>query len=257
MLKIGILIIATNKYIKFFSELEKDIYKHFLQSEDVNIILFTNNLKYKPKNKNTTIIKIKHEKWPYTTLKRFEYFNNAKNDIKKFDYIFYLDVDMKIINPVENNILANLIGTTHPGYSDSENIYFPTSQNKESKAYIDEKEKLTLNTYFAGGFFGGQKTFFLKLIEILDHNIKLDIKNNAIPTWHDESHLNKYFSINPPDKILSSYYCFDQRDLNKTNQSKVKIVAIAKNHLRYRSKFYLLALMKQKLSKLKVSFFKQ
>ena len=51
MLKIGILIIATNKYIKFFSELEKDIYTHFLQDEDVNIILFTNNLKYKPKIK--------------------------------------------------------------------------------------------------------------------------------------------------------------------------------------------------------------
>ena len=257
MLKIGILIIATNKYIEFFSELEKDIYKYFLQSEDVNIILFTNKLKYKSKNKNTKIIPIKHEKWPFATLKRFEYFNNAKNDITKFDYIFYLDVDMKIINPVENKILANLIGTTHPGYSDSENIFFPTSQNINSKAYIGEEEKLTLNTYFAGGFFGGKKTFFLKLVETLDQNIKLDIKNNAIPKWHDESHLNKYFSINPPDKILSRYYCFDQRDLNETNQSKVKIVAIDKNHLKYRSKFYLLALLTKKLSKLKISFFKQ
>ena len=31
---------------------------------------------------------------------------------------------MKIINPVENKILSNLIGTTHPGYSDSENVFF-------------------------------------------------------------------------------------------------------------------------------------
>ena len=45
----------------------------------------------------------------FATLKRFEYFNNTKNDITKFDYIFYLDVDMKIINPVKIKFLQTFV----------------------------------------------------------------------------------------------------------------------------------------------------
>ena len=256
MKKIGVLVIATNKYIKFFKSLENEIYKFFLPSEDVRIVLFTNKLYFTPKNYKTKLIYINHENWPFITLKRFEYFNNNLEELKNFDYLFYIDVDMKIINEIDSSILSNLIGTIHPGYHNKLNKEYPTSNNKYSKAFISEKEKLNLENYYAGGFFGGTKDYFLKMTNELDTNIKEDINNNAIPQWHDESHLNKFFSINNPTKKLPITYCFIQSNLENSNISNVKIIALDKNHMKFRSNFYLLELTKTKLRSLKNSIFK-
>ena len=39
----------------------------------------------------------------------------------------------------------------------------------------------------------------------LRNNINLDLKNNVISKWHDESHLNRYF-LNYPPKVLDPSY---------------------------------------------------
>ena len=256
MKKIGILVIATNKYIKFFKNLEDELYKYFLPSQDVTVILFTNKINFIPANKKTKIISIQHEEWPMVTLKRFEFFNKESKYISNFDYLFYIDVDMKIINKIDKNILSNLVGTVHPGYHNVENLKFPTSNNIKSMAYISNVDKAKLKNYYAGGFFGGSKIHFLKMVETLENNIKIDIKNNAIPKWHDESHLNKFFSLNQPTKTLPRTYCFIESEVNKTNQDNIKIVALDKNHLRYRSKFYFFEILKIKMKKLKNTLMK-
>ena len=256
MKKIGVLIIATNKYIKFFNSLENEIYMNFLPREDVNIILFTNKLRFKPKNNRTQLVYINHEKWPLITLKRFEFFEKNSQLFENFDYLFYLDVDMKIVNEVDSSILSNLIGTIHPGYHNKSSKNYPTSNNKRSKAFISEEDKLNLNNYYAGGFFGGSKDYFLNMTIELNENIKEDIKNNEIPQWHDESHLNKFFSINNPTKELPISYCFIQSKVNKSNRDNVKIIALDKNHLKFRSNFYLLDFTMEKVRRLKNSIFK-
>ena len=48
----------------------------------------------------------------------------------------------------------------------------------------------------------------LKLLKTLVRNVDIDLKNNVIPKWHDESHLNRYFIDHTPTVFLSPSYCF-------------------------------------------------
>ena len=50
----------------------------------------------------------------------------------------------------------------------------------------------------------------IHLAGVMHTNIMQDLKRlNYIARWHDESHLNRYFTDNLPTKLLSpEYYCF-------------------------------------------------
>ncbi len=43
--------------------------------------------------------------------------------------------------------------------------------------------------------------------ETIAKNINIDAEKDIIAVWHDESHLNKYFSDHTPTKILDCGYC--------------------------------------------------
>jgi ribosomal protein L31 len=235
-MKIAICLIATNKYTDFFYRLEKEIFSHFLSTENVHIHLFTNKYISKKKiSKNISIHKIIHEPWPLVTLKRFQYISSIEDSLLNYDYIFYMDVDMKINSPIGNEILGSIISTKHPGYVDSEKTEFPVCKDSNSTAYI--KDTSQLKNYFAGGFFGGESKEFLKLSSTLEKNIQTDINNKCIPIWHDESHLNFYLSETRPTKILDEHYCFDENNLNESNHNKAKIIALSKDHSLYRYKY--------------------
>jgi uncharacterized protein YlaI len=84
---------------------------------------------------------------------------------------------------------------------------------------VSDNEKMT---YFAGGFFGGSKDEFLKMSDTINSNIDIDLKENRIAIWHDESHMNRYFVTNPPTVILNHSYCYPEE---WENPHKHKILA--------------------------------
>ena len=234
-MKIAICLIATNKYIKFFWDIESQINKYFLPNHDVFIYLFTNkNIKNKTR-KNTMVQKITHEPWPMMTTKRFHFFNSIKEELRSYDYIYYLDVDMKIVSNIDNEVLGSLVATKHPGYENTNSKHFPVCKNPSSKAYIENNKDLL--HYYAGGFFGGKSFNFLEMANNLEINIEQDLKNNSLPKWHDESHLNHYLKINPPEVVLNSNYCFDEKKIDLINKKNIKIIALDKDHDLYRNKF--------------------
>jgi hypothetical protein len=40
----------------------------------------------------------------------------AKKELLEYDYVFYLDADMKIVDYVNNEIITDLLGIQHPGF---------------------------------------------------------------------------------------------------------------------------------------------
>ena len=113
-MKICILTIATNMYLRFIEKLYTDISEKFLPGTEINCLLFTDH-EIEEAGDNVRVHYIDHEPWPMPTLKRYNYFVKEKDFILKHDYCFYFDADMRIDNPVGEEVLANgVVATKHP-----------------------------------------------------------------------------------------------------------------------------------------------
>lgn len=222
---IAVLLIATNKYISFVSNILNDINKHFLKDHNVTPFLFTNHEDYSHEV-NFKKYKIDHKSWPKITLERYHTFLTAEQELQQYDYLFYLDVDMKIVADVNEEILGERVATIHPGFRGG--VGTP-ERRKLSTAFIDSSCK---NTYFAGGFNGGSSKEFLRMSREIKKNIEQDYRANIIAVWHDESHMNKWFYKNEPSVKLSPSYCYAEGQNLPYEQ---KIIALNKNHAKIRS----------------------
>lgn len=250
-LKIGFLIVATNRYIEFIPKLVEQGTQHIFPGHQVTFFIFTDM----PVTPQPNVVRLYHEhlKWPYSTLFRYRAYAKYKEFYKDYDYLFACDADMEIINTIDETILGETIGTLHPGYSIPNTSAFYTETNNpltfnpkqwhllkgeytyesnpSSTAFLPQGEY-----YFCGGFFGGKATNFINMIETLNKHIDQDLANNYIAVWHDESHLNWYYNTHKPDVILPPAYCYpDHYTYHKTLPSSFKptVIALTKNHKEY------------------------
>lgn len=231
-MKICILTIATNKYIQFVERLLNNIEDNFLNGHEIQCLLFTDH--EVETSDNVRVCQIDHEPWPMPTLKRYNYFMKEKDFISQFDYCFYFDVDMGIVDKVGDEVLNDLVATMHPYqsfYPKRERSY---DRNPKSLAYVAPGEEGEY--YFAGGFNGGSTKRFLEMSEVIADRVNKDLENNVIALWHDESQMNRYLIDNPPTLILSPSYCFAEEHMNNSEYPfEPKIIALKKNHDELRS----------------------
>lgn len=206
-MNIGVLLIATNRYVDFVGQVVDSIMESFMPTEERRIFLFTDcELPFK---EEINIIPIEHEPWPMIPLRQFSLFRDHRNRFHGLDFLFYLDVDMRIVDTVSTEILPDsktgLVGTLHPGfYRDGKNGTFETRPT--SAAYVCPGSD---SHYYCGAFFGGERQAFLRMSERIAEGIDRDLKSNIIAIWHDESYLNRYFDDVLP-KILPPSFCYPE-----------------------------------------------
>jgi histo-blood group ABO system transferase len=157
-----------------------------------------------------------------------------KDFISQFDYCYYFDVDMGIVDKVGDEILSDLVATQHPYQT-----FYPKEQrsydkNSKSLAYVAPGEEG--ENYYAGGFNGGSTKCFLEMSEVIADRVNKDLENGVIALWHDESHMNRYLIDNPPTLSLTPSYCFAEEQMkNPQYPYEPKIIALKKNHDELRS----------------------
>jgi histo-blood group ABO system transferase len=230
-MKICILTIATNKYIQFVERLYDNIEENFLNGHEIECLLFTDH-EIEESSDNVKISQIDHEPWPMPTLKRYNYFEKEKDFISKFDYCFYFDVDMAVINKVGDEVLSDLVATNHPYKIYEKPDQYSYERRPESLAYVPLGEG---TNYYAGGFNGGSTKEFLKMSEVIADRVNRDLENGIVAVWHDESHMNRYLIDNPPTLSLTPSYCFAEEFLGSNYPHEPKIIALKKNHNELRS----------------------
>lgn len=225
MKKIGLLLIATNKYAQFIEPLLNSADNFFFKNKpfnyEINYFIFTDkDLKISTRRSNI-VISVEHKPWPWMTLGRYKIFDSNKHWLEKMDYLFYTDVDMRFAASVDEEILSDRVATVHPGFDGGRGT---PEGRRQSLAYVSPDEHLT---YFAGGFNGGSSIEYLKMCKKLSENIEKDYSKNIIAVWHDESHMNRYFIDNPPTKILNPSYCYPE---SWSLPYDKKLLALDKNH---------------------------
>jgi histo-blood group ABO system transferase len=201
MKKVGLLVIATNKYTRFLQPLISSADEFFLKDCEVTYFIFTNKDIDIQSSRNIVKIDVNHKEWPWMTLGRYKIFSESSDKLSEMDYLYYCDADMRFVGDVGDEILSERVATQHPGYYDRRGT---PETNPLSLACVFEHEEMQ---YFAGGFNGGTSNEYLKMAKHISNNIDIDYSKDLIAIWHDESHLNRYMIDNKPTKILDPSYC--------------------------------------------------
>lgn len=225
-MNIGVLIICTGKYNIFLKDLYKSSEKFFLKNHKKTYYVFTDGEIIENKN----IKKIHQETlgWPNNTLKRFAMFNKISEQLINEDYLFFLNANMLFTDEVNEEIIPKeknnfLMGVNHPGFFNTSKENFSYERRPESVFYIPLNKG---EYYYQGCFNGGGSKEFLEMSKILDDMINIDLSNDIMPIWHDESALNWYYLDKSPLLVDSSYAYpegwsipFDKKIIqrNKTN----------------------------------------
>lgn len=223
-LNIGLLVVATGRYIEFIPPLIESAEKYFCRNHKVTYFVFTDG--QLPQSPYIVPIYQRRLGWPYDTMMRLPMYDKARDYFKDMDYLFACDADMLFVDDVGDEILGDLVGTLHPGYVGRRGTY---ETNQASTAYIPHNEG---KHYYAGGFNGGKRDEYLMLAATIAENIKKDLERGIIAVWHDESHINRYFASNPPTITLTPSYCYWQGQVTQWRQ---RLVALNKDHAKYRA----------------------
>jgi len=222
--KVGLLIVATGKYIQFVEPLIESARKYFLSDHDVTYFIFTEGVP--PAGDDVVQIYQERLGWPYDTMMRYHMYAQHTDIFEDMDYLFATDADMLFVDRVGNEILGERVATQHPGFVGRRGTY---EKRSISTAYVAPDEG---QCYFAGGFNGGSKDSFLTMANAITEHIVQDLEKNFIAIWHDESHLNRYYIDNPPTVILSPSYCYPE---SWQLPYQKKLLALDKNHVAVRS----------------------
>lgn len=245
---VGILMIATNKYIERWKSIAEDLERNaFKEIDVVTIHLFTNEVSsaqdFALKHLKRIKISIHQTQgwgWPEATLFRYKFFTENMDSIQE-ELLVYLDSDMRVIGDF-GNITNQLfegdgIGVvSHPGYYRlnlrkrfKEYITSPRiaisdlkvglrnswnlgawETNKLSQAYVPRSLR---TTYVHGAIWFAHHNEFFDMCESLASATEVDFKKGYIAKWHDESHLNCYITKKPHkifDNRLSFVYGYPQ-----------------------------------------------
>lgn len=202
-MKIALLFICVNQpYWPYLRDVINDAKTHFLKDHQVDFYTWSDM----PEDTNygATVFPIEPAPWPMATLMRYHLFVQQEDILKDYDYVFYMDVDMRIVDAIGNEILGeNLTAAVHPGYYIRKELLQPQEPNPNSTAFLPIPK-----FYYAGGFQGGKTKEFIKAMWAMKRNIDLDFNHNYMSRWNDESHWNRYLYDNPPSIVLSPSYIY-------------------------------------------------
>jgi len=199
---IAFIFIGTNKYIDFFPAYYNSVVQKFARGIEKHFIVFTNNPAERMfEEEDITAYYIEHQEWPHITLKRFEFIMKAEDQLKSFSDIIFMDADMEVNLNIPSEFLdvyEHLFGVHHPGQYMYGAVEFET--DPKSKACVTKPADKT--QYRQGCLWGGKNPHVLEMIEELKNAVQEDLDNGIIAAWHDESHLNRFFSDNE-EKVVT------------------------------------------------------
>ena len=211
-MKVAILYICTGIYNRFWPGFFESAERFLLSEDEKHYFVFTDDMKLA--NHPRVHLQYKQcEGFPKDSLFRFDMFLRVKEQLKEFDYIYFLNANAQFLQPVgRDEILPDKSGLVSAEWPTQRPIlkkypFMPFERNKKSKAYIPPFK--APYRYYMGGINGGSSEAYIKMIETLAANISEDYEHGIIACVNDESHINWYFH-NHPSRVLSNEYCWPE-----------------------------------------------
>lgn len=224
-MNVGLVTVATDKYIKFLAPLLASVQKHLLVEHRVTPFVFTNHAEVP-----AVRLHVDHAPWPAPTLRRFNMVADQAEAFHEQDYLLMIDADMLFVDTVGDEVLGDLMATLHPAVAYVPlAAWFPYERDARSRAAMAPNEG---RRYYCGAFRGGRRENYLAAAAEIARRVDDDERRGVTAVWHDESHWNRYLWEHPPSVELSPAYCYPD---NVTLPYPRKLLALSKNHAEVRS----------------------
>ena len=240
MTSLGVISIATGeKYREYWFELIQSFKATSRNFAAINFYLLTDDLDSANKfagriGMQLNAFEIPSYGWPEATLLRYKEILKQEDCFKE-DILMYIDADMLVCYEFESTLhpefwKSGIALVAHPGYwrpsgfellryylknpffLASDAIHFARTgglgtweMRRQSRAFVARRAR---KIYVCGGTWMGKRNQFLKMVRSCSENVEEDLSRGLVAKWHDESHLNKWFSDNDVT-VLSPSYCFD------------------------------------------------
>jgi hypothetical protein len=240
MTSIGIVSLATGtKYLDYWEEMISTFKASDSNFQRIKFYLLTDNVSKaeefcRIKQINSKIFPIPSHVWPEATLLRYQEILAIKEFMTE-EVCVYLDADMLIQADIVSKLSPSrwengMAYIAHPGFwrpsGVTKTIFYlkyPSwilkdvktklkfgnlgswERNVHSTAYVPRKNR---RTYVCGGVWMGRNQHFFELIEKCSKAVEIDLSRKFVALWHDESHLNKWFSDHG-GTVLTPAFCYD------------------------------------------------
>ncbi len=238
-MKLAVIFIGTGKYLNFLPTWYESCEKYLAPNTDKTYFAFTDGeLEGLPDNIHP--FSQEHLPWPYITLYRFGTILKVKDALEQFDYVLFLDADMRIVDTVSEEELftdKKFIGVHHPCHFLKMNPHtqYPGAFETDPRSCAAISEEDDISTYWQGCLWGGKVPFVIDMMKELHRRTVEDEERQVIAVWHDESQMNKFFIENKSEvHTLGPQYAYPEVFAGYCEFDPV-IVHLAKDNSKYQT----------------------
>ncbi|MBN3301322.1 A3LT2 galactosyltransferase, partial [Amia calva] len=209
---VALTVFAVGKYLDaYLKDFLTSAESHFMPGLRVVYYVFTDSPERVPKiqlgpQRSIVIMKVeKHKRWQDISMMRMKTISNIiESHIRhQARYVFCMDVDQIFVGRFGSEALGDSVALMHSFFYHSPKFMYTYDRNPNSVAFMEKGD-----LYYHAAVFGGKWENVQRLAESCYLGIMTDKRNQVEALWHDESHLNKYFWIHKPSKVLSPEYCW-------------------------------------------------
>uniref|UniRef100_A0A8C6TH48 Alpha 1,3-galactosyltransferase 2 n=1 Tax=Neogobius melanostomus TaxID=47308 RepID=A0A8C6TH48_9GOBI len=234
---VALTVFAVGRYLEAYLEtFLVSAEKHFMIGLPVMYYVFTERPDDVPQidlapHRYLRVIRVeRHSRWQDISMMRMKTISELIDSEMKylFSHVFCFDVDQRFMGRFGSEALGESVALLHAHYYKLPKNRFTYDRNPKSKAYMEIGDY-----YYHAAIFGGSWESVKAIADACLASIIEDKQNDVEALWHDESHLNKYFWIHKPSKLLSPEYCWDM-SLNRKDIFVTRLIWAPKDYNRLR-----------------------
>ncbi|KAM6216984.1 alpha-1,3-galactosyltransferase 2 [Rhynchocyon petersi] len=213
-LTIGLTVFAVGRYLeKYLAGFLETAEQHFMAGQRVVYYVFTDLPAAVPHvalgpGRSLRVERVARERrWQDVSMGRMRTLSKALRGRLGLEahFVLCMDVDQRFTGPFGPETLAESVAQLHSWHYRWPRWLLPYERDARSAAALAPDEG---DFYYHAAVFGGSVALLRRLTAQCARAVRRDRARGVEARWHDESHLNKFFWLHKPAKVLSPEFCW-------------------------------------------------